>query len=130
MRRSVIPLILLALILAPAVVPASAQSTSLPRVACLSVAIGSEEPVFDAFSNELRALGQIDGKTFRFELRVAPDNRSIPALAEEMVRSEPVVLVALHVLAGDALRRLTHTIPIVVVSSGNPVALGLSTSIA
>jgi len=47
-----------------------------------------------------------------------------------MVRSEPAVLVALNDLAGDALQRLTHTIPIVVVSSGNPLARGWSTSIA
>jgi putative ABC transport system substrate-binding protein len=116
--------------LAAATAPASAQPSSLPRVAFLSIAIGLEEPVFEAFNEELRALGQIEGTTFRFELHVAPDNRSIPALAEEMVRSKPAVLVALHVLAGDALQRLTHTIPIVVVHSANPVALGWSTSIA
>ena len=130
MRRSVVRLMLFAVTLAQVVAPALAQPASLPRIAFLSIGFGSEEPVFDAFSDELRALGQIEGKTFRFELRVAPDNRSIPALAEEMVRSEPAVLVALNDSAGDALQRLTHTIPIVVVSSGNPVALGLSTSIA
>src|SRR5215472_11664453 len=113
MRWSAVSLILLALILAPAVAPASAQSTNLPRVAFLSIGFGSEEPVFDAFSDELRTLGQIEGKTYRFELRIAPDIRSIPALAEEMVRSEPAVLVALRDGAGDALQRLTHTIPIV-----------------
>jgi putative ABC transport system substrate-binding protein len=121
---------LFAVTLAQVVAPALAQPASLPRIAFLSIGFGSEEPVFDAFSDELRALGQIEGKTFRFELRVAPDNRSIPALAEEMVRSEPAVLVALTDRAGDALQRLTHTIPIVVVSSGDPVARGWSTSIA
>jgi len=127
-RRAFIVLTVAGLV--AATTPALAQPAGLPRVAFLSIGFGSEEPVFDAFSDELRALGQIEGKTFRFELRVAPDNRSIPALAEEMVRSEPAVLVALNDSAGDALQRLTHTIPIVVVSSGNPFALGLSTSIA
>jgi putative ABC transport system substrate-binding protein len=113
-----------------AVAQASAQPTGLPRVAFLSIAFGSDEPVFEAFSNEMRALGQIEGKTFRFELHVAKDDRSLPAVAEAMVRSGPTVLVALHSSAGIALHRLTPTIPIVVVNSGNPVELGLSTSIA
>jgi putative ABC transport system substrate-binding protein len=108
----------------------SAQPTGPPRVAFLSIAFGSEEPVFEAFSDELRALGQIEGKTFRFELHVAPDNRSVPAVAEAMVRSEPAVLVALHSGACEALHRLTQTIPIVVVNSGDPLALGWSTSLA
>jgi putative ABC transport system substrate-binding protein len=113
-----------------AVAPAAAQPAGPPRVAFLSVAFGSDEPVFEVFNDELRALGQIEGKTFRFELRVAPDNRSVPAVAEAMVRSEPAVLVALHSGAGEALYRLTHAIPIVVVNAGNPVALGWSTNLA
>jgi putative ABC transport system substrate-binding protein len=112
------------------VASAAAQPAGLPRVAFLSIAFGSEEPVFEAFSSELRALGQIGGKTFRFELHVAKDDRSLPAVAEAMVRSEPTVLVALHSGAGEALHRLTQSIPIVVVNSGNPVELGWSTSIA
>jgi putative ABC transport system substrate-binding protein len=113
-----------------AVAPAAAQSAGLPRVVFLSIAFGSEEPVFEAFRDELRALGQIEGKTFRFELHVAPDNQSISAVAEEMVRSKPAVLVALTTIAGDAIHRLTQTIPIVVVSSPNPLALGWSTGVA
>src|SRR5438128_12504532 len=110
-----------------AAVPGSAQPTGAPRVAFLSIAFGSEEPVFEAFNDELRALGQIEGKTFRFELHVAPDNRSVPAVAEEMLRSEPAVLVALNSVAGDALQRLAQTVPIVVVNSSNPLARGWST---
>src|SRR5258708_37433327 len=94
-----------------AVTPAAAQPSNLPRVAFLSIAFGSEEPVFEAFNDQLRALGQIDGKTFRFELMVAPDNRSVPAVAEEMVRSEPAGLRALTPAAGDAAHRLTPTTP-------------------
>ncbi len=107
----------------------SAKSTGPPRVAFLSIAFGSEQPVFEAFNDELRALGQIEGKTFRFELHVAPDNRSLPALAEAMVRSKPAVLVALSPAAVDALQRLTQTIPIVAVSSDNPLARKWSTSV-
>src|SRR5437667_1541608 len=113
-----------------AVALAGAQPTGLPRVAFLSIAFGSEEPVFEAFNDELRALGQVEGKTFRFELHVAPDDRSVPAVAEAMVRSGPTVLVALHSGAGEALHRLTQTLPIVVVNTGNPVALGWSTGLA
>jgi putative ABC transport system substrate-binding protein len=120
----------LAVILVAAVAPTSAQQVGLPRVAFLSIAFGSEAPVFDAFNDELRALGQIEGRTFRFELHVAPDNRSIPAMAEDMVRSKPAVLVALNSVAGGALQRLTQTIPIVVVSSADPLARGWSTSVA
>jgi putative ABC transport system substrate-binding protein len=109
---------------------ARAQPASLPRVAFPSVAFGSEAPVFEAFKDELRALGQIDGKTFRFELHVAPDNQSVPVVAEEIVRSRPAVLVALNVVAGGAFHRLTQDIPIVVVSSPNPLGVGWSTSVA
>src|SRR5258708_40250580 len=95
-----------------AVTPAAAQPSNLPRVAFLSIAFGSEEPVFEAFSDELRALGQIEGKTFRLELRVAPDNRGVPAVAEAMVRSEQAVLVALNPVAGAALSWLSPTLPL------------------
>ena len=69
---------LLAVVLVLLVASSSAQAADMPRVAFLSIGFGSEEPVFDAFSDELRALGQIEGKTFRFELRVAPEyNRPV-----------------------------------------------------
>ena len=64
--------------LVAASVPGSAQSTGPPRVAFLSIAFGLEEPVFEVFNDELRALGQIEGKTFRFELHVAPITAACP----------------------------------------------------
>jgi putative ABC transport system substrate-binding protein len=62
----------------------------------------------------MRELGWIEGKNVVFEGRYA-DNRleRLPALAEELVRLNVGVIVAVGTLAPLAAKRATPTIPIV-----------------
>ncbi|SKA30350.1 putative ABC transport system substrate-binding protein [Enhydrobacter aerosaccus] len=80
----------------------------------------------------LRALGYAEGKTLAFDYRsAAGDPVRLPALAEELVRLHPDVLVAgWGTLAPKALRAATSTIPIVFSTAGDPVGAGLVQTLA
>jgi putative ABC transport system substrate-binding protein len=49
---------------------------------------------------------------------------------DELIRHKPNVIVATTALAGLAATRATASIPIVMVNTGDPVSLGLATSLA
>ncbi|MBS0521287.1 MAG: ABC transporter substrate-binding protein [Proteobacteria bacterium] len=75
----------------------------------------------------LRALGYVEGRNLAFDYRTAAgDPARLPALAAELVRLHPDVLVAgWGTLAPKALRAATATIPIVFSTAGDPVGAGL-----
>lgn len=86
-----------------------------------------------AFRQGLRDLGWVEGETVVIDFRSA-EGRSdkVPALAAELVRLQPdVIVVASGATALRPLRDATDTIPIVVGSfGGDPVADGFATSLA
>jgi putative ABC transport system substrate-binding protein len=85
----------------------------------------------EAFRNRLRDLGYEEGKNISIEYRWAEgrDDR-LPALAAELVRLNPDVLVT-HAIPGiRAAQQATSTIPIVMGASSDPVRLGLVKSLA
>jgi putative tryptophan/tyrosine transport system substrate-binding protein len=88
-------------------------------------------PAWIAFLSALRELGWIEGKNVVFEGRYA-DNRleRLPALAEELVRLNVDVIVAIGTLAPLAAKRATSTIPIVMAAAGDPLGSGLVASLA
>jgi putative ABC transport system substrate-binding protein len=78
----------------------------------------------------LAAIGYRDGSTIRIEWRFA-QTRDLAALhAAELVGQAPDLLVASATPAGRALRDATHTIPIVLATSADPVGAGLVQSLA
>jgi putative ABC transport system substrate-binding protein len=106
------------------------QSTPMRRVGSLSA--GSPIlPLRAVFTESLVRLGWIEGKDITFEWRYA-ENRleRLPDLAEELVRLKPDVISASGRLAPLALKRVTTTIPIVLLSAGSPVQSGLVESLA
>ena len=82
------------------------------------------------FRTRLRSLNDIEGENFDLVFRLADtdDPAQVAAMAAEIVASRPDIIVAVSNSGVDALRALTHSIPIVVVFSGDPVPLGYSTS--
>jgi putative ABC transport system substrate-binding protein len=76
----------------------------------------------------LREKGWIEGKTLLVEYRYDPNR--LPALAAELVASNPELLIAGGPPAALALKSATPTIPIVFVSVADPVGLGLVKSLA
>jgi ABC-type uncharacterized transport system substrate-binding protein len=85
-----------------------------------------EAHVVDAVRKKLRELGHVEGNSFVIEFRWAEGRDSrLPALAAELVRLEPDVIVTTGTPGSLATKRATSTIPIVFASSGHPVAARL-----
>ncbi len=86
---------------------------------------------FGAFLRGLRELGYVEGRNLAIEWRYAEDKlENLPALAAELVALKPDVLVSGANAGPAALKRATSTIPIVMTSPGDPIAMGLVKSLA
>jgi len=85
----------------------------------------------DAFLDELRRLGWIEGTTLVIE-RKDPEYRldRLPELAAELVRSKPNLIAAFSPPAVRAAKNATSEIPIVMLFVADPVGLGLASSLA
>jgi putative ABC transport system substrate-binding protein len=84
-----------------------------------------------AFRKGLAALGYVEGQNVVIEYRSA-DGRAerFPGLAAELVRLDVDVIVTRGTPAALAAKHATATIPIVMASSGDPLATGLAASLA
>jgi putative ABC transport system substrate-binding protein len=86
---------------------------------------------FGAFREALRQLGYVDGANLVLDYRSA-DGRSerLPRLAVELVRSNVDVIVTRGDQAALVARHATQSIPIVMATSGDPVASGIVRDLA
>jgi len=113
--------------------PADAQGAGkLVRIGRLSpLSAETDSPNLEAFRKGLRELGWVEGKTFTIEGRFA-DGRSerLPELAAELVRQRVDVILTGSNPGALAAKKATATIPIVMVTTGDPVGAGLVTSLA
>jgi putative ABC transport system substrate-binding protein len=81
---------------------------------------------YSAFTQALMDLGWTDGRNVRMDLRWGRgDNNRIRALAQELVRLQPDIVVPNGTPATAALQRETRTIPIVFANVSDPVASGI-----
>ncbi len=79
----------------------------------------------------LRELGYVEGKNLVIERRWADGaEERLPRLAQELLAGKPEVVLVTTTAATRALMRLTNTVPIVTIGSGDPVATGLVASLA
>jgi len=86
---------------------------------------------YDAFRAKLRELGYVDGVNIRFEYRYADGFIDrLPALAAELVRLQPAVIVSAPVPANLAVSKVTSIIPIVMANGADPVAFGIVKSLS
>jgi putative ABC transport system substrate-binding protein len=110
------------------------SSAVLAQSKTYSVAFLALEPGEEAaqFSEPLRELGYVEGRNLTFEHRSADgDPARLAALADELVRIKPDVLVAgWGTLAPKALKSATTTIPIVFATVGDPIGAGLVQNLA
>jgi putative tryptophan/tyrosine transport system substrate-binding protein len=111
---------------------ANAQQPIPPLIAIFNA--GSAESTSqgnEAFRNHLRQLGYVEGRNIRYEYRFADGVlERLPALAEEIVRLNPAVIVSAPVPANIAVHKVTKTIPIVMSTGADPVKFGLAESLA
>jgi putative ABC transport system substrate-binding protein len=103
-----------------------------PRVGLLLQGTeGSLRRRLEAFHQGLREYGYLEGQNLVLERRF--DNgldERLPGLADDLVQLPVDVIVAAASNAVLAAKSATPTIPIVIVHSGDPVALGLVASLA
>ena len=92
----------------------------------------STEPHFwNALKERLAALGYVEGRDLVYESRSAEGRfEKLPALARELVRMRPDLIVAAATPPVRAARDATSTIPIVIATAGDPVSSGLVASLA
>jgi putative tryptophan/tyrosine transport system substrate-binding protein len=104
----------------------------LPRIGFLSSESASNEANrLETLRAGLRDLGYVEGKSIVIEARWAEGNYDrLPALAAEVVSLKVDVVVTSGTKASLAMKNATRAIPIVMGSTGDPIALGLVTNLA
>ena len=87
--------------------------------------------LLEAFRQELRKLGWIEGKNITIEYRFAEGQpKRLPELAVDLVRLKVDVIVSTSPAVALAAKSATTTIPIVVINASDPVGAGLVVSLA
>ncbi len=91
----------------------------------------TDAPLLDAFRKGMREFGWIDGQTFTVEDRFAEGKpERLPELVADLVRQRVDVILAGSVPGALAAKNATTTIPVVMVTTGDPVAGGLVVNLA
>jgi putative ABC transport system substrate-binding protein len=107
------------------------QPRTLPRIGYIMGSGSAFAPSSEAFRLALRELGYVEGKNILIEFRDAEGRLDrIPALVKELVQLKVDVIVASNNVAIRAAQASTKTIPIVMMSSIDPVAAGYVNSLA
>ena len=104
------------------------QPTKIPRIGF----VGGDDPSnVEGFRQGLRDLGYIEGKNFLVEYRNHEGKVDrVPGLVAELVQLKVDVVVLSLLRAIRAAKQASKTIPIVMVTTADPVATGLVASLA
>jgi putative ABC transport system substrate-binding protein len=131
-RKTMACLSVCALLVALSFAVEAQQPTKIPRIGYLSPgdANGSSASV-EPFQQGMRELGYIEGKNILVEYRYAEGKLDrIPSLVAELVQLKPEVIVVISLLSIRAAKQATKTIPIIIMSTQDPVATGIIDSLA
>ena len=89
------------------------------------------EPRLDAFKAGMTALGYADGRDYLIEIRASGiDPTRLLALAAELVALKVELILTAGTPTVLAASRATRTIPIVMTTAGDPMGIGVATSLA
>jgi putative ABC transport system substrate-binding protein len=120
----------LLLLLGAAITAASApraQQKAMPVIGFLgSGSPGPNAPLVAAFREGLSETGWVEGQNLAFEYRWAEGRYDrLPALAADLLGRKADLIAASSIPSAQAAKSVTPTVPIVFVSGGDPVELGL-----
>jgi ABC-type uncharacterized transport system substrate-binding protein len=110
-----------------------AAAAQPPKVARVGVLVFGtpETDAFPVIRRALAALGYVEGRNIVFEHRYADGKpERLGDLATDLVRAKPDLIVAAGGDVAPFAKRATSTIPIVVITSADPVQDGLVASLA
>ena len=106
------------------------QQKKIPRIGVV-LASGRDGPAIPPFQQGLRELGYVEGKNIIVEYRYADGIEDhLPGFVAELVQLRVDVLIVPALRAIRAAQQATKTIPIVMVTTADPVAAGLIESLA
>jgi putative tryptophan/tyrosine transport system substrate-binding protein len=107
------------------------QSGKVYQIALLSGGFPGPSHWTARLRAELQRIGYVEGKSIAIEARFTENKIDrLPALAAELVRLKPDVIVTGGINDARAAKSATKTIPIVGLSLGDPIANGLVESLA
>jgi putative tryptophan/tyrosine transport system substrate-binding protein len=112
---------------------AQQPTANLPRIGFVASAAtpGKRPPLFDTLRLGLSDLGYVDGKNILIESRYAEGRLDrMPALVNDLVQQKVDVILAVNNVVIRAAKEATKTIPIVMISSVDPVEAGYVDSFA
>src|SRR5262245_39087247 len=123
MARKTMVVWLIALALAPFYLVEAQQPGKVARIGYLDSSNASGSAVLvDAFRQEMRKLGWTEGKNITIEYRFAEANpKRRPELAADLVHLKVDLIVVADTPTALAAKNVTTTIPIVMVTPGDPV---------
>src|SRR5215510_6791244 len=132
MKRNIIVLALSAMLFALSSSAQAQQAGKVFRIGFLDESTASGMAgLLAAFRQELSKLGWIEGNNIAFEYRYAEQkNERLPELAADLVRLKVDLIVVTGGQPALPAKKATNTIPIVMTSATDPVALGLVASLA
>ena len=108
---------------------ARAQQSAMPVIGFLGPALDRRRHWLAEFGKGLGAEGFVEGQNVTIEYRSANGGaEGLPELATDLVRRQVAVIFASGPPVAAAAKRATQTIPIVFVSGGDPVQMGLVSS--
>jgi putative ABC transport system substrate-binding protein len=108
---------------------ARAQQPAMPVIGFLGPALDTRQHWLAAFRKGLGAEGFGEGQNATIEYRSADGGREgLPELAADLVRLQVAAIFASGPPAALAAKRATQTVPIIFVSGGDPVQMGLVSS--
>src|SRR6516165_8666877 len=110
---------------------AHAQQPPMPVIGYLAAGSPSTNNSVAVIRQVLADAGYVEGHNIGIEYRWAEGQYSrLPALAQELVRRQVTVIIAIPLPATLAAKAATQSIPIVFAVPGDPVKLGLVVSLA
>jgi putative ABC transport system substrate-binding protein len=130
MKRTPIVFLVATFVLSPSY-PAEAQKPpAIRKIGFLGSAASGLIFSYEVFRQSLRELGYVEGHNIAIEYRTAEGRPRLLELANELVRVKVEVIVAGGGPAARSTKDATNMIPIVFITSGDPVEAGFVDSIA